>query len=201
MSGWSSERLAAAIAEWGTDSFAAPFRVWGALNVNARNFTAEMDRARRKILAGVSAFLTQPAFTDAAFENLARAHAELGVPILGGVLPIVSERNADFLARGEIPGIAIDGSVARRFSGRSREEATELSVDLAYSLSQRMEATTDGWYVITPFARIDIVSSLISALAGASRGRRTDALALLTKQNILIRPESFERIGGKRKQG
>ncbi len=169
MSGWSSERLAAAVAAWGMDSFSVPFRVWGALNVNARNFGAELARARRKAAAGVSAFLTQPAFTDAAFKNIALARSELGAPILGGVLPVVSERNAEFLARGEIPGIAIGESVARRFAGRSREEATDLSVELALSLARRMESATDGWYVITPFARVDIVARVVRGLAADGR--------------------------------
>ncbi len=168
-SGWSSERLAGAIGAWGTDSFSRPFRVWGALNVNARNFRAELERARRKAAAGVCAFLTQPAFTDAAFGNLALARAELGYPILGGVLPVVSERNADFLARGEIPGISVDESVARRFAGASREEAADISVGYALSLARRMETYVDGWYVITPFARVDIVARLVRALAAESR--------------------------------
>ena len=48
----------------------APFHIFAALNVNARNFAIQLDLARQKEENGADGFLTQPVFTDEALENL-----------------------------------------------------------------------------------------------------------------------------------
>ena len=55
-------------------------------------------------------FLTQPVLTEAAFENLKRAKAELRGYLLGGVIPVVSARNARFMDS-EINGINVDPKI------------------------------------------------------------------------------------------
>lgn len=64
--------------------------VFGALNLNAVNFEAELAKAKRKVTQGMEGFLTQPVHSRQALFNLKRARKELQAYILGGVLPIVS---------------------------------------------------------------------------------------------------------------
>ena len=52
-----------------------PFFLCGALNVNAVNFEAELERAKDKEACGVVAFLTQPVLSSRAVENMAAAKA------------------------------------------------------------------------------------------------------------------------------
>ena len=55
----------------------APFHIFAALNVNARNFAIQLDLARQKEENGADGFLTQPVFTDEALENLRLARRTL----------------------------------------------------------------------------------------------------------------------------
>lgn len=141
----------------------APFTVYGALNVNARNFDAELKKAQRKQEAGVAAFLTQPVFTEAAFANLERAHKTLDAAILGGVIPIVSHRNALFMSQ-EMAGIDIPADIVDRYEGLDRDAAEALAVELSTALAQRMKPMTDGWYLMTPFQRVHLIEQILKCL-------------------------------------
>ncbi len=156
--------LADYIRQLSEEGLAAPFRVYGALNVNARNFDAELKKAVRKQKAGVYAFLTQPVITDQAFENLKLAHETLDAKILGGVIPIVSHRNALFMSQ-EMAGIDIPEDIIAQYENLNREQAEELAVKLSTELAQRMEPYTDGWYLITPFQRVSLIERILHNLA------------------------------------
>ena len=162
---FNSAVLAGYIRELGEQGITAPFRVYGALNVNAANFEVELRRAKRKQEQGVAAFLTQPVFTSRAFENLIRAHEELDSDILGGVIPIVSYRNALYM-NNEVAGIEISQGVIKRYEGLDREAAEDLAVDLSVQLAQRMEPYTAGWYFITPFQRVGLITRILRELRG-----------------------------------
>ncbi len=74
----------------------SPMTVFGALNLNARNFEVELRRAGEKLENGMSGFLTQPVLSEQAVENLRRTRETLGerAKILAGIMPVVSQRNA-----------------------------------------------------------------------------------------------------------
>ena len=82
--------------------------VFGALNLNARNFDVELRRAKEKLENGMSGFLTQPVLSAQAVENLRRSRETLGADakILAGIMPVVSQRNAIFMEN-EINGIHV----------------------------------------------------------------------------------------------
>lgn len=155
--------LADYIRQLSAEGMAAPFHVYGALNVNARNFDAELNKALRKQEAGICAFLTQPVFTEQAFANLRRAYETLDAAILGGVIPIVSHRNAIFMSQ-EMAGIEIPDDVVSRYEGLTRERAEELAVDLSTELARRMQPWTHGWYLITPFQRVSLIERILKNL-------------------------------------
>lgn len=155
--------LAGYIQQLSEEGLAAPFHVYGALNVNARNFDAELKKAIHKQEAGVCAFLTQPVFTDRAFENLARAHEVLQASILGGVIPIVSHRNALFMSQ-EMAGIDIPEEIVEQYRDLDRDAAEDLAVELSVRLARRMESATEGWYLITPFQRVSLMERILNAL-------------------------------------
>ena len=46
-----------------------PFRIFGALNLNARNFSIQLEMAKKKETNGADGFLTQPILTEQAFET------------------------------------------------------------------------------------------------------------------------------------
>lgn len=155
--------LAGYIRELGEQGITQPFQVCGALNVNARNFDAELEKAVRKQQAGVQVFLTQPVFTEQAFANLQRAHKRLDAAILGGLIPIVSHRNALFMSH-EISGIDIPDEMVARYEGLDRVQAEQVAVSLTVSLARRMIPFTDGWYLITPFQRVSLIEQILGQI-------------------------------------
>lgn len=145
--------------------FSHPFNICAALNVNARNFNSQLAHAKNKMENGVNMFLTQPILTEQAFENLKIARERLGAKILGGIIPIVSYKNACFM-NNEISGINISEEIIDSYKGVTKEEAGKLAVKISCEIAKKIYPYVDGYYVITPFNRIDIVSEIIKYIRG-----------------------------------
>lgn len=137
-----------------------PFMIFGALNVNAINFDAELKKAQRKIEHGMKGFLTQPIHSEKALMNLKRAKQELDAYILGGIMPIVSHRNALYM-HNEISGMEIDERIIHCYENTSREEAQKLAVHISNVICDEMNEYVDGYYLITPFNRVEIIQEIM----------------------------------------
>jgi len=151
------------VAEWNETLFERPFAVSGALNVNAPNFPAELARAERKREAGVRRFFTQPIFSERALRNLERAREALDAELLAGILPVLSAKNARYLAE-NVRGIALDPGLERRLEGTDREGAAAIASETAAETAKAALRVVTGLYLITPFRRIDIVERILRGL-------------------------------------
>lgn len=140
--------------------FPTPFLIFGALNVNAVNFNQELVKAKRKIAQGVKAFLTQPVLSKRALENLKLAHEELDVKILGGIIPIVSYRNAVYM-NNEISGIDVEEAFIEAYKDKTREEASALAIAISCDIVDKMKDYVHGYYLITPFHRVEIIRRIV----------------------------------------
>lgn len=160
---FNSQLLASYIRDLNMSIFPQPFLIFGALNVNAVNFEAELQKAKQKVKQGVEGFLTQPVHSKRALENLKKAREELDAYILGGIMPIVSHRNAVYM-NNEIAGIEVDLSIVEKYEGITREEASTLAVEISCKVADAMEPYIDGYYLITPFHRVEIIGEIISYL-------------------------------------
>lgn len=150
-----------------------PFHIFGALNVNARNFAIQLDLAEKKEANGAEGFFTQPVLTEQALENLALARSRLKGRILGGIMPIVSERNALFL-NSEIAGIEVDRATIERYRGADRARGEELAVEISVEMARRMRELVDGYYIITPFGRTGLVARIMDEIRDAQELLFTD---------------------------
>ncbi|MBQ9387340.1 MAG: methylenetetrahydrofolate reductase [Lachnospiraceae bacterium] len=136
------------------------FNIFGALNVNARNFSHELSKAEDKVRVGMCGFLTQPIFSEKAIANLEKAKAELGVPVYGGIMPIVSEKNAIFMNE-NVPGITVPKSIVEKYHEKSKEECAQLAVEISRRTADAIRPHSDGIYVVTPFYRTEIVKKIL----------------------------------------
>lgn len=155
--------LANYVHDLGEEFIRGPFRVFGALNLNALNFESQLRHAKEKLDHGLDAFLTQPVHSERALENLKLARKELSGKILGGVMPIVSHRNACYM-NSEIAGISVSDEIVRQYEGLDRDEASRLAVSLTTEIARRMTDFVDGYYMITPFMRTDLICQIIENL-------------------------------------
>lgn len=137
--------------------------IGGALNINSKNFNVELKRAQLKIDKGVNFFMTQPAFSHESIHALKMAKDVLKCKILGGILPIVSHRNAIFL-NNEIPGIKVPENIINRFEGKGREEAESVGINTAIEIYKEIIPFVDGLYIITPFNRWKMICRIIECI-------------------------------------
>ena len=158
---FNSQLLAGYIRDLNETMFREPFLIFGALNLNAVNFDAELAKAKRKVAQGMEGFLTQPVHSRQALINLKRAREELQAYLLGGVLPIVSHRNAVYM-NNEISGIEVDDEIIDLYEGTTRAEAQKLAVAISCKTMDEMRPYIDGYYLITPFHRVEIIADLMT---------------------------------------
>ena len=142
-----------------------PITVFGALNLNARNFEVELRRAAEKLENGMSGFLTQPVLSAQAVENLKKARETLGerAKILAGILPVVSQRNAIFMEN-EVNGIHVDEAIIQKFEGLDRAAGEELGLEVSVQAARAAAPYADGFYLMTPFNRVALMERLIARL-------------------------------------
>ena len=142
-----------------------PMTVFGALNLNARNFDVELRRAVQKLENGMSGFLTQPVLSAQAVENLKKTRETLGgkAKILAGIMPVVSQRNAVFMEN-EVNGIHVDQQIIDRFEGMDRAQGEELGLEVSVQAAKAAAPYADGFYLMTPFNRIALMERLIARL-------------------------------------
>ena len=108
----------------------------------------------------MSVLFTQPVLSERGFENLKRARKELDVKLLGGIMPVVSYRNAAFM-NSEMAGIEVAPEIMEQYRGKNREEGEELAFKISTEVIREISDYIDGYYVITPFKRVELVLKII----------------------------------------
>lgn len=160
---FNSRMLARYIGGLGETVLTTPFQVFGALNLNARNFSVQLRLAQKKEENGMVGFLTQPVLTQQALENLKLAHETLHGKILGGIIPIVSQRNALFM-NSEVAGITVDQEIIDRYAGLDRAQGEELAVRISTAIAKEIAPYVDGFYLMTPFGRTGLMGRIMDEI-------------------------------------
>lgn len=141
----------------------SPFYIGGALNINTSNFESELDRAKKKIDNNAKLLLTQPIFTDTAVENLSLSRKSLDCKILTGILPVAGYKNALFL-KNEVTGIDIPESLLDLLKDKTIDESNKISIDFCMNMVKKTIDICDGYYLITPLKKIDLVCDLLKKI-------------------------------------
>jgi homocysteine S-methyltransferase len=136
------------------------FTVGTAFNPNGRNLAGQVARLRRKIASGGHFAMTQPIYDPTRFDQMCRAVAELNTPILVGCMPLLSERNAEFL-HNEVPGICLTDDARCRMKGLSGADGRKEGLRICKELIDHMAARADGFYIIPPQIRTEMAVELV----------------------------------------
>jgi methionine synthase I (cobalamin-dependent)/5,10-methylenetetrahydrofolate reductase len=137
----------------------AAFTIGCALDPTAADAATEWDRLERKLDAGAHFVMTQPLYSVAQVEAmLDEARRRFGpggipVPVLLGVLPLVSARHAEFL-HNEVPGIVIPDE-ARAAMHAAGERGSEVGIEMTDALLAAVEDEFAGAYVMPSFGRYE----------------------------------------------
>ncbi len=115
----------------------------------------ELRRLEDKKAAGAELVMTQPVYDPRTLERFLDDCKSIGLPIMVGILPLASHRNAEFL-HAEVPGMTIPAEYRERMakvgSGpAARAEGIAIAREALGSVKQRVA----GAYVMPPFNRVD----------------------------------------------
>lgn len=160
---FNSRKMAAFVSGLGQTALPGSFHLFGALNVNARNFDIQLRLAQEKLQKGMIGFLTQPILTPEAFENLKRAREQLDGYLLGGIMPVVSAKNARFMDS-EINGIRVDERITELYEGKDRAESETLAVEISTEIARQIAPYVDGYYLMTPFQRTGLICRILEQM-------------------------------------
>jgi len=116
----------------------------------------ELRRLEEKKAAGAELIMTQPVYDPRTLERFLDDCAPLGLPVMVGILPLASHRNAEFL-HNEVPGMSIPAEYRERMAkvaggpAAARAEGIRIAQEALAAVKQRVS----GAYVMPPFNRVD----------------------------------------------
>ncbi len=130
----------------------------------ALDFEREMSRLRQKVKAGANLIMTQPIYDPRHLERFLSAAEDINVPVMVGVVPLASYRNAEFL-HNNIPGMQVPEDTRQRMKAAGKgEKAREEGVSIAVESLMGVYARVAGAYIMPPLGRYDMAAAILSAL-------------------------------------
>jgi methionine synthase / methylenetetrahydrofolate reductase(NADPH) len=118
----------------------------------------ELKRFAWKVEAGAEFAVTQPVFDATQLENFLRRTEGQRPPIVAGIWPLVSVRNAEFLAN-EVPGVSVPDAIIERMrkaSEKSKEHAVAEGIAIAREMLDRVRGAVQGVQVSAPFGKVEL---------------------------------------------
>ena len=118
----------------------------------------ELRRFQWKVDAGAEFAITQPVFDPAQLEKFFQRIGGVHIPVIAGIWPLVSVRNAEFLAN-EVPGVSVpDGIIVRmrRANEKSKEYAVAEGIAIAREMLERVRPLVQGVQVSAPFGKVEL---------------------------------------------
>jgi len=134
-------------------------------NPGAIDLDLEIRRLEKKIGAGANYILTQPVYDSELYHHFRQRVAHLNVPILLGILPLASYKNAEFLTK-EVPGMHVPEPIRERLRRCEDKESARLcGIDVAREALAEALPTIAGTYVMPPFNRVDSALAVLEVAA------------------------------------
>jgi homocysteine S-methyltransferase len=132
----------------------------------ALNYTRELDRLAQKKAAGAELVMTQPVYDPAVLTRFLDDVASLELPVLVGLLPLASHRNAEFL-HNEVPGMQVPEHVRERMrKAGSGAPARKEGVAIAREMLAAVHHRVAGAYVMPPLERYELALEVVDGFAG-----------------------------------
>jgi homocysteine S-methyltransferase len=130
-------------------------------NPGAMNLDEELRRLDWKIEAGAEYIITQPVFDLGILEKFMKRIEHVKLPLLCGIWPLVSYRNAEFM-NNEVPGASVPAEVLERMrKTTSKEEGFAVGVAIAKETYERVRQDVAGVQLSAPLGRIDGVIQIL----------------------------------------
>ncbi|HET9830919.1 MAG TPA: methylenetetrahydrofolate reductase, partial [Vicinamibacterales bacterium] len=146
----------------GGQAIGAPtgFHLGVSVNPTAADLDEELRRFDFKVDAGAEFVVTRPVFDVAGFERFLKRIEHARLPIVAGVFPFESARNAEFMAN-EVPGVTVPESVIERM--RRTDGAAE-GIAIAREIAAGLRGAVQGLHVSTQSGDIEAALAVLDGL-------------------------------------
>jgi homocysteine S-methyltransferase len=152
----------------GGNPFGEPTRFTIGVGVNPGHLDLdyELRRLDWKVKAGAEYAITQPVFDAAVLERFLVRIADMRLPVVAGIWPLLSYRNAQFM-NNEVPGVSVPDDVMERMriaSDRSKEDGLREGIAIARETLERVRDRVAGVQVSAPLGRVDLALQVFEGL-------------------------------------
>ena len=140
------------------------FHIGVSANPAASNLDEELKRFDYKVEAGAEFVVTRPVFDLANFERFLQRIEHAHLPVIAGIFPFESARNAEFMAN-EVPGIRVPDALMERMRRADGQAAAAAEgIQIAKEISRGLRQMVQGVQVSTQSGNIDAALAVIDGL-------------------------------------
>jgi len=147
------------------------FSIGVGVKPGAVNMEEEIRRFEWKVEAGAEYAITQPVFDTAQLRRFLDMISHVRIPIVAGIWPLISYRNAEFL-HNEVPGVEVTPEILERMriaSDKSKEHAREEGIAIARESLLEVREVIQGVQVSAPFGNVKYALQVFDALEDFGR--------------------------------
>ena len=153
------------------------FSIGVGVNPGAVNLEEEIKRFEWKIEAGAEYAITQPVFDIEQLNVFLKRIEHCRIPIVAGIWPLVSFRNAEFL-HNEVPGVRVTPEIMERMraaSAISKEAGRDEGLKIARESLLEVRDVIQGVQVSAPFGNVKYALEVFEVLEGFGEAKETQA--------------------------
>ncbi|HEX8284359.1 MAG TPA: bifunctional homocysteine S-methyltransferase/methylenetetrahydrofolate reductase [Pyrinomonadaceae bacterium] len=146
------------------------------VNPGAVNLDEEIKRFEWKVEAGAEFAITQPVFDVEQLRDFLKRIEHVRVPVVAGIWPLVSYRNAEFL-HNEVPGVRVTHSIMERMrlaSEKGKDAARDEGLAIARECLLEVRDSIQGVQVSAPFNNVKYALEVFEALPEFARKEVTE---------------------------
>jgi homocysteine S-methyltransferase len=150
----------------GGQAIGAPtaYHIGVSVNPGASNLDEELRRFEYKVEAGAEFVVTRPIFDLGGFERFLKRVAPAGLPVIAGVFPFESVRNAEFMAN-EVPGVRVPEALMERMRRADGQDAAAgEGITIAREIATALRNAVQGIQVSTQSGNIDAALAVVNGL-------------------------------------
>jgi methionine synthase / methylenetetrahydrofolate reductase (NADH) len=150
----------------GGQTIGAPtgFHIGVSVNPAAPNMDQELRRLEYKVEAGAEFIVTRPVFDVAAFERFLKRVEFARLPVVAGLFPFESTRNAEFMAN-EVPGVRVpDAMLERMRRTGDADAASQEGIAIARELGMALRGAVQGVQISTASGDVGAALAVLDGL-------------------------------------
>ena len=135
------------------------------VNPGAIDLEYELRRFEWKVKAGAEFAITQPVFDTEIFFNFLEKIKGMDIPIIAGIWPLVSLRNAEFM-NNEVPGAKVPEYIMEKMRAtKTKSEALKVGLNIAHETIRQIYLKVAGVQVSMPFGNVDYPLKVLEVIS------------------------------------